>query len=183
MKAIKQTRQLLNLFEKAKNGDNNAFSKIYNTYFSSIYRYLFFQTKTKEDAEDLTQKVFLKSFSNLKNGEKNINNPNYYFFRIAKNSLIDYWRKKKEVYLENDEKFKEIHDDKENIEGNFSKLENMKDAKKYILSLPPKKRQVIILKYLCDLNNKEISDLLKMKEPAVRKNQSIGLKLLRKNYE
>jgi RNA polymerase sigma-70 factor (ECF subfamily) len=183
MKGLNQSQRLLKLFLKAKQGNSQAFSKIYDVYFTPIYRYLYFQTKTREDGEDLTQKVFLKAFGNLKNNNSKIEKPNCYFFKIARNILIDYWRKRKEIFLANEDQFQKIPDQEENIMAKISKEEDIKRMKKNIKKLSPKKRQVMVLKYLCDLKNKEIAEILKIKEDAVRQNQSKAIKFLRKNYE
>jgi RNA polymerase sigma-70 factor (ECF subfamily) len=55
------------LMQLAKSGDTEAFSRLYELYFIPVFRYIYFRVKDKEEANDLTQIVFLKVFSSLPN--------------------------------------------------------------------------------------------------------------------
>ena len=58
---MKSPEELKQLVEQAKNGDSAAFSNLYEHYLTPIFRFIFFRVRTHEDAEDLTQHVFLKA--------------------------------------------------------------------------------------------------------------------------
>lgn len=66
--------------------------RIYATFFHPIYGFIYSRVGNREDAEDLTSHVFMKSLQYL--------NPNAapqeieaYLFRIARTDLADHWRR------------------------------------------------------------------------------------------
>jgi len=85
------------LMERAKNGDAEAFSRLYEIYFAPVFHYIYLRVKDKETAEDLMQDIFLKIFRSIRNYQKEGISPLAYFFTVARNRVIDYWRKKKEI--------------------------------------------------------------------------------------
>lgn len=96
--------KIIDLVIAAKKGDRKSFGIIYSEFFTPIYRYIYFHVNSKEEAEDLTQNVFLKIWSSLlgfetQGGGQFVS----WCFTIARNSVVDFWKKKKEILLENDE--------------------------------------------------------------------------------
>src|SRR3990167_9724255 len=85
------------LVERVKNGDSVAFDELYIHVFTPIYRYVYFRVKRKEDAEDIAQTVFLRSYQSLPRFEDKGVSPLAYFYSIARNPEIDHWRKKREI--------------------------------------------------------------------------------------
>jgi len=68
--------------------------EIYNLYYLDVYRFLVCFSGNQNDAEDLTQEVFirvLKSLTNF-NGKYNLKT---WIFSIAKHVAVDHYRKKK----------------------------------------------------------------------------------------
>lgn len=168
----------------AKEGDKEAFEKIYNLYFIPIYRYLYFRLKNKEDAEDLTQTVFLKVYTALGKFQEKGKNPLGYFFTVARNSLTDFWRKKKEVVLKEPEKELENLQDFKNNPQEFAIDREIKDFFQRAMDvLTEEQREVIVLRFINDLPGKEISSLLGKSEEAVRQLQCRGLKTLREKFK
>ena len=52
------------LLKKIKNGDQNAFSVLYNCYYESLYKMVFVRTKNIYSTEELLQNLWLKVFEN-----------------------------------------------------------------------------------------------------------------------
>jgi len=77
--------------EKARALEEASLARIVEEFHPRIYRYYYFRTRSKEDAEDLTGEVFLKM---VKSVRKQRGNFPAWLFKIAKNLLIDYYRKK-----------------------------------------------------------------------------------------
>jgi RNA polymerase sigma-70 factor (ECF subfamily) len=78
--------------EKIAAGDSKEFEWLYKNYCSKIYNYLLLLTSDKALSEDITQDVFIKIWKN-KEALTTINNFNGYVYFIAKNLLLDKWRK------------------------------------------------------------------------------------------
>ena len=53
------------LMELAKKGDTGAFGRLYELYFTPVYRYIYFRVRDRREAEDLIQIVFLKAYKSV----------------------------------------------------------------------------------------------------------------------
>lgn len=82
------------LIQRAKQGDNEAFARVYEENFDKIYRYLAFRLGDETEAEDMTQQVFLKAFQSISCFNWRGISFSAWLFRIAHNQMIDHLRKK-----------------------------------------------------------------------------------------
>ena len=80
------------MIEEAKNGNFEAFGELISLYEKKIYNYCLRLTNRREDAEDLTQEVFVRVYKALK-GFKGNSQFSTWIFRIAHNICIDHYRK------------------------------------------------------------------------------------------
>ena|SRR5579884_834426 len=168
------------LIDKAKNGDKDAYGQLYSEFYLPVFRYIYFRINQKEEAEDLTQTVFLKAYTSIERYQSRSVDPLAYFYTIARNVVIDYYRRKKELSLESNlGQAMEIPDKKENIEATFIQKENAEKVQQAISKLPLDQKEVIILKFINDLNNAEIARLLGKNEATIRQIQHRALKALK----
>jgi len=184
MKDQEEISRLWTLLNLAKNGEAEAFAEIYKNYFTPVYRYIRLRVNNNADAEDLTQKVFLRLFQSR--GEiRNQNQPPLaYLFAAARNAVIDFFRlNRHEVGREpaaaeqSDYFDPDAFDRQEKIAAVFQALE--------ILSAD--QQTVISQRFINELSYAEIAALLGKNEPAVRQIASRALRLLSrhlsKDYE
>lgn len=156
-------------------------TNIYEQLYTPIYRYFFGRTLNKELSLDLTQDVFLKVYRHLKGGESLENLPRSYFFTIARNTLIDEWRRKKSTNLSEEQL--------ENLPGGErgDKLALDRETKEVVdraLSrLDEDAREIISWRYLAGLSNAEIAELTGRSEDALRQIQSRALRSLREEFK
>jgi len=168
------------LINLAKNGDEEAFGVIYDKYFTPIYRYIFNGVKNKEVAEDLAQTVFLKAFKMIGEYKYNGNDPAPYFYTIAKNTVIDHWKKKKDyLYEDFSEYAKNIPDASKNASQNIEEKEEMKEVLESINELTSDQKEIITLRFICDLSYSEISKYTGKNEDAIRQLQCRALRSLK----
>jgi len=164
----------------ARNGDSEAFGIIYSKYFTPIYRYIHYAVRNKEIAEDIAQTVFLKAFKMIENYKNNGNDPAPYFYTIAKNTMIDYWKKKKDYLYENfTEVANNITDPSKNPLETHVEKEQVRDLMKCVQRLTDDQKEVITLKFICELSNSEIANYTGKNEDAIRQLQSRGLRSLK----
>lgn len=171
------------LMSLASKGDADAFGRVYELYFTPVYRYIYFRVRSQHEAEDLTQAVFLKSFQSISKFKSQSVAPLAYFFTIARNTIIDHWRKKKEIPMGDREdvvKNSAVHEE-ENPSDILFKRETREKVHEAIKYLTPEQQEIILLKFISDLSNKEISALLGKTEVAIRQLQCRALRAL-KNY-
>lgn len=134
--------------------------EIYEIFFEKVFKTTFYILKNEELAKDATHDTFIKVFKNL----GKINKPsslNAWITTIATRTAIDIYNKNKRqsAYMFEEENYVLNSDD-----SNYQKdeLEN------YLANLPPEHKQVLILKYMDDLTEKEIAKLLSIKLGTVK---------------
>lgn len=174
-------QEIEKLVKKSQKGDAEAFAQLYDHFVNPIYRYIFFKVK-KEDVEDLTETLFLKSWENIKKYRKKKNtNFKSWIFRIAHNLVVDHYRLTRE-HSSLDPRLKETRKEADPVErADFSlNNENLKEA---IGNLKKSYQQVIVLKFINEFSNEEISKTLKKSEGSIRILQFRALKALRQIME
>lgn len=80
------------LYRIRANRDAEAYGRLYDRYVSSIYRFVFLKLPTREIAEDVTSEVFLRFWQSLLD-HKDIKNVRAYLYQIARNLIVDYYRR------------------------------------------------------------------------------------------
>lgn len=153
------------LIAKAKLGENQAFGEIYNLYFKRIYRFIFFRVGHKEVAEDLAEDVFIKAYGKISSVNEN-KSFDAWLYQIARNSVIDYYRQKKTtVAIEDVENTLEYET---NIIDIVSLNQQQQFLLKLIKELSSEQQIVIKLKFLENLENDEIAEIIQKSEGAIR---------------
>ncbi len=90
------------LLQRARQGDVEAFGDLYEKYLDPIYRYVHYRLPSIEDAEDLTEHIFLKVWELVCEQDKitEINNFQAWLYRVAHNQVVDYHRKKRPISID-----------------------------------------------------------------------------------
>jgi RNA polymerase sigma-70 factor (ECF subfamily) len=171
------------IVRRASAGDPDAFAELYTAYFTPLYRYIYFRVSDKADADDLTQEVFLKAYASFSSYVSKTESPLSYFYTIARNQIIDHYRKKKAVSIP-EEVLQAITDARDSVEEEFARKEEQTNSQKklthLISTLPTDQQDAIVFRYINGLPNKEISVIVGKSEMALRQLQSRGLRALRK---
>lgn len=170
--------------QKMKNGSHRAFNLLYENYASSLYSYCLKWTKSQEESEEIVQDVFMKLWLNREQ-IKNEDTILYLLFKMAKNQLINIYRKNLsspiyEEYVEynNSERFYENSADS-NI--NYDEFCNLVEQIKK--NLPETQQQIFEYNIFQQKKNQEIADLLGLSEQTVRNQLSLALKVFRKKLK
>lgn len=157
------------LVERAKAGDRDAFGEIYKLYFKKIYRYCSFNLYDNSAAQDICQETFVKAWKSIKNF--NTGEPNWsiqaFLFKIARNLIIDKARSKKEFSLN---EFEDLESN-ENLYDSLEKTEKRKLIEEAISKLNDEEKQIIILRYFEEMDSKQVSKILGVKDGALRVRQ------------
>ncbi len=157
------------LIKRALKGDQKAFRRLRLKYFDAIYNAIYRMVRDKEEVTDLTQEAFIKAFTSLASF-----NDEYAFstwlFKIATNNSIDYIRRKrlqtfsidKPIESKDSDYTFEIPDSTYEADGELISSQRKKLLDDAIGSLPPRYRQVIILRHVEEKEYQEIAKLLKL---------------------
>jgi len=150
--------ELLNRFKKSDN-PGHVFGLIVRKYQQQIYWHIRGLVTLHEDANDLTQNVFLKAWKALPDfrGESGLYT---WLYRIATNEALSFLkRNKSRLFYSIDDEGSNLGSILENdpyFDGN--KLQN--DVQKAINSLPEKQRVVFNLRYFDEMKYEEMSEIL-----------------------
>lgn len=165
------------VFKQAQKGDPEALGQIYDEFFESIFRFVFFRTNHKETAEDLTEEIFIKAFKSLTSLDGGPEKLRAWLFQIARNAVIDHYRSKKIVVdldlLEQEVSYTSSIVDELQLQTEQQQLIQA------VRELPPDQAQVIQLRFLEELEIKEIASQLGRTEGNIRIIQFRALKRLR----
>ncbi|MEK7114592.1 MAG: sigma-70 family RNA polymerase sigma factor [Patescibacteria group bacterium] len=168
------------LIEQAIRGEASAFGLLYDRYQPQIYRFIYLKVSHREEAEDLTHQVFLKSWQTISGYEFQGFPFSSWLYRIARNQVIDYYRvKKNNLNLEEISESK-IDDSSIGIIAILDDNSDVKKIKEAIKQLSPGHQDVIILRFIEELSLKETASALKKTEIAVKLLQHRAIKNIKK---
>lgn len=149
--------------------DQNYFEHLVNRYEKKLIRYIRRLSGLESGSiEDILQEAFIKTYINLNDFD-----PSYTFsswiYRITHNETINYLRKHKRVIVipletedEENTNLIEVLKSEINVAEEISRKDLVERIRKAINMLPEKYREVLILRYMEDLNYQDISDILRM---------------------
>lgn len=170
----------VDLIKKAKKGDKFAFGILYKEYMPRIFRYILYLISDKEQAEDLTQETFLKAWKYLPKFRSKKGTFQAFIYRIARNLVIDYQRKKKAKVMEPE--FTSRIESSDNVEEKVVRKEKKEEVLQALEKLPDFDRELIILRYFEELSFKEIAKTVKKKEGTIRVRVHRVLATLKENF-
>jgi RNA polymerase sigma-70 factor (ECF subfamily) len=162
------------IIERAKKLDSKAIAAVFEHYYPKIYRYFVYRVRTNEDAEDQASEVFIKVVKAIKRQSGNFE---AWLYRIAKNTLTDYYRRKgvrKETAIE--KIILEAIPDKKVVNNDCLAQEELKKA---IGRLSDDQQEVILLKFIEGYDNAEIAEITGKTIGAVKALQFRALGSLR----
>jgi RNA polymerase sigma-70 factor (ECF subfamily) len=167
MNSIKEKIWLLQLKSAVTQGfsPDKTFEKIYKEYAPAIYRYTLLKVSNKEQAEDFASEVFLKFWKYITAGNK-IKSLKSLLYSIARNLVIDHYRKKSQETLPIEEL--EITDPKKNPFEKIMVSDDIREAYKLLSKIKDEYREVLLLHIVEELSVKEIADVLDKSRGAVR---------------
>jgi len=163
--------------EKAKNGDQVAFTFLLDFFWNEVFGYMLKRTENEADTDDIVIETFAKAFDKIAtyNSEFGFNT---WLIAIAKNVHIDMLRKKKtSLFLdindnENSRAY-QIVDETPSAEDDIITEQNLSQLLGYIKELKPAYQEVIQLRYFQEMSYLDIAETLE--EPL----NNIKVKLLR----
>lgn len=152
------------LILSAKQGNEHAFGQLYELYFDKIYKFIYYRVSHKEVGEDLTEEVFIKAWTSIKSVKED--SFSGWLYQIAKNKVIDYYRQKKTtVDLED---IQNVLESEQDISDEANTVIDRKLFMRVLKELTPEQQIIIKLKFIEDMDNAEISDLISKSEGSIR---------------
>jgi RNA polymerase sigma-70 factor (ECF subfamily) len=175
-----QDEKVIPLIDRASQGDASAFGALYDLYFDGIYRFFNSHLGNSQDAEDLTEEVFLRIWQSLPTYQHQGIPFAAFLYRVARNILTDHYRRSNgansEIAVE-----EEIidHISSQSSGSSFDDLEHLA-IRQVLGELREEYRIVLILRFYSGLTPDEIAHTIGKTPGATRVLQFRALEALRK---
>jgi RNA polymerase sigma-70 factor (ECF subfamily) len=172
--------RLIALVELARSGDSEAFGLLYDHYQGSVYRFLYYRTRSTQLAEDLTSETFFRALRSMSNFRWQGKDFGAWLMTIARNLATDHFKAGR-TRLELATEDMGAHDDA--TEGPESAVlagltnEILLGALK---SLPDEQRDCLIMRFLQGMSIAETAEVLGRSDGAVKQLQLRGVRNLAK---
>lgn len=152
------------------------FGSMYETNASSIHRFMFWRTKDQMLADDLTSTVFEKAWRSRKSFKGG--SLKAWLYKIAHNTLIDYWRKRKDLLVKDMSTFQ---GEREAVDLDKALDQELVIAKLQVAlaKLPDDMQTLLKLRFVEGLSSRDVATKLNLSEANVRVIQSRALRKLR----
>ncbi len=168
--------EIESLVAASQRGRSEAFGKLYDLFVDPIYRYLYYRAGAAE-AEDLTELVFLKTWENIRSYRPRNRRFSAWLFRIAHNVVVDFYRSN-HFKAELSEDIPDLRIEADSINRTHRHFDQ-KILGRAMKELKDHYRQILVLKYMNDLSNEEIAQIMGRSQAALRILQFRALKSLK----
>lgn len=167
------------LIARSQQGDSAAFGDLYVKYMTPVYQYVYYRVHLVEEAEDLTEMVFMKAWEAIDRFQQRNIPFLVWLYRIAHNQVIDHVRKKSFDTVDVDTQI-QLADKKlspEDIAVVNSRLEEVMGA---LHLLEPDQQEVITLRFVNGLSYQEVAEVMGRPASTIRVLQHRALKALQR---
>ncbi len=176
-----ETEQVNAWVKAAQSGSRKSFERLANIYYGAIFRMAYFRTKSRMDAEDLTQEIFIKAYKGL-GRLTDASRFKGWLFQIAVNRIKDFNRRKKFMRL-----FKSLSNEPSEMHHNqfesacpgpYEILRRQRfhqESEKFLTRLSKTEKDVFMLRFFDQLHISEVAAALQKSESTVKTHLYRGL--------
>lgn len=171
------------LILRATRGDKKAFGALYEIYLDAIYRFIYYRVSNEQEAEDMTEEVFIRAWGSLPRitDGSEIQNFRSWLYRIARNLIVDRYRKKNLEFEMDDQTY--LPDQNPQPDAAVLMEEESSLLREAIRNLEEPFREVLIHRFINELSHAETAGLMGLRENHIRVLQYRALKKLRSMME
>ena len=166
--------QLVVLVNQAKDGNRSALARLVDQFHSDVFRMVYYRVRSRSDAEDIAQDVFLKAFQKIST-VKDAARFRGWLFSIALNRIRDFQRKKRfrslfkveEENIDSQPPVESESDEPEALEQ-VLKEDFWRQIRSMLDKLSKMEREVFLLRFFDHLNLNEIAGVMKKNESTIK---------------
>jgi RNA polymerase sigma-70 factor, ECF subfamily len=157
-----------------------SFQQLYDAAFPKIYAFIRCQVANVETAQDLVSRVFVKAYRHRRNQPAE-EAAMQWLFRIARTTLIDYWRvdKRRESTSLPLEEIAELPSATDNPEAAYERKQRAAEVVRVLAELNEDDRMMLAFKFAGQRTNREIAAIMSISDAAVSMRLLRALRKLR----
>lgn len=179
---IERSEQVPAPTDQSEYYESREFTELYDEFFDRVNRYLRYRVHSTWDADDLTTTVFLKALEKFDQYSRTSPFASW-IFRIAHNAYVDFFRKNRELPVDQDELLGAETDDTWQPERQALTNEEIRLLQDRLGLLNQDQRDVLTLRYFADLKISQVAEVLGKTESSVKMISYRAIQQLQKMYE
>ena len=155
------------LISRARGGDREAFGALVEQYRDNVYRLAYRMCGNAYDADEAAQEAFVAAWRALPNfrGDAKFST---WLYRLTTNAAIDVMRREKRHQTVGDGEMIEVADDADSPQETVERTEQQEAVQKALSTLSEEYREVLLLRYMEELDYAEIAEVLQLPSGTVK---------------
>lgn len=178
----------MDLFEavsRSRQADQEALHHLFTAYYSDVYRTAYLVTRSPQLAEEAAQEAFIRAFNRISTLKEPEKFPSW-IRAIVGHCAIDILRREKNTFAHEDPASLADQSDSSLAlfpapETAWEKAEQREMVRTALAELEPMHRQVLVLRYYCDMEVSEIASALSCPVGTVKSRLHRGIKALQRH--
>lgn len=155
------------LISRARDGDREAFGALVEQYRDNVYRLAYRMCGNAYDADEAAQEAFVAAWRALPNfrGDAKFST---WLYRLTTNAAIDVMRREKRHQTVGDGEMVDLADDADSPQETVERTEQQEAVQKALATLSEEYREVLLLRYMEELDYAEIAEVLQLPSGTVK---------------
>ena len=155
------------LISRARGGDREAFGELVEQYRDTVYRLAYRMCGNAYDADEAAQEAFVAAWRALPNfrGDAKFST---WLYRLTTNAAIDVMRREKRHQTVGDGEMVDLADDADSPQETVERTEQQEAVQKALSTLSEEYREVLLLRYMEELDYAEIAEVLQLPSGTVK---------------
>ena len=155
------------LISRARGGDRDAFGELVEQYRDNVYRLAYRMCGNTYDADEAAQEAFVAAWRALPNfrGDAKFST---WLYRLTTNAAIDVMRREKRHQTVGDGEMMDLADDADSPQETVERTEQQEAVQKALATLSEEYREVLLLRYMEELDYAEIAEVLQLPSGTVK---------------
>ena len=155
------------LISRARGGDREAFGELVEQYRDTVYRLAYRMCGNTYDADEAAQEAFVAAWRALPNfrGDAKFST---WLYRLTTNAAIDVMRREKRHQTVGDGEMIDLADDADSPQETVERTEQQEAVQKALATLSEEYREVLLLRYMEELDYAEIAEVLQLPSGTVK---------------